>query len=50
MNYLCNKKVFATLEEANAYANDIMRQTKEVLIVEQTKRKVTHKYNLKNNI
>lgn len=42
MNYKCNKKVFATLEEANAYANAIMRTTREVLIVTITKQAVTH--------
>jgi hypothetical protein len=44
MNYKCNKKVFATLEEANAYANAIMRATGEVLIVTTTKQAVTHTY------
>jgi hypothetical protein len=44
MNYKCNKKVFATLEEANAYANAIMRAAGEVLIVTTTKQAVTHTY------
>ena len=44
MNYKCNKKVFATLEEANVYANAIMRVTGEVLIVTTTKQAVTHAY------
>ena len=44
MNYKCNKKVFATLKEANAYANAILRVTREVLIVTTTKQAVTHAY------
>jgi hypothetical protein len=46
MNYLCNKKVFATLEEANGYANMVMRANGEVLLVQETKRIVTHIFNL----
>ena len=44
MNYKCNKRVFATLEEANRYANAIMRATGEVLILTETRRAVTHTY------
>ena len=42
MNYLCNKKVFATIQEANGYANLIMKHSKQVLIVTQINRKITH--------
>ena len=35
-------KVFRTEEEATAYTNSIFEQTKEILSVEQTKRRVTH--------
>lgn len=44
MYYKCNKKVFATVEEANAYANAIMRTIGEVLIVTTTKQTATHTY------
>lgn len=37
-------KVFATLEEANGYANDVARKTGYVLLVTETKAKVTHTY------
>ena len=42
MNYLVDKKVFATLSEANAYANWYLKQTRIVLAVLATNRKVTH--------
>lgn len=37
-------KVFATLKEANAYANEILRKTGYVLLVTETKANVTHEY------
>ena len=39
-------KVFETLEEANAYANEIMRKTGIVYMVHETEKEVTHTYNL----
>ena len=38
-------KVFATLQEANAYRNDLINQTKRVYLITETKRQVTHIYN-----
>ena len=51
MNYLVHDfskhgKVFATLQEANAYRNDCMRQTGYVFLVTETSRKVTHVYDM----
>lgn len=37
-------KVFATLKEANAYANEMIRKTGAVFLVTETKAKVTHEY------
>lgn len=42
MNYLVGRKVFATSNEASAYANWYLRQTRIVLAVLATNRKVTH--------
>lgn len=49
MNYLVHDhsrrgKVFATMAEANAYANDIIRNSGVVCLVTETRRKVTHIY------
>jgi hypothetical protein len=38
-------KVFATLEEANAYRNFLIQTTKIVYAITETKRQVTHIYN-----
>ena len=51
MNYLVHDfskhgKVFATLQEANAYCNECMRNTGYVFLVTETNRKVTHAYNM----
>lgn len=51
MNYLVHDhtkrgKVFATLEEANAYRNDLITQTRYVYLITETKRKVTHIYHV----
>ena len=51
MNYLVHDfskhgKVFATLQEANAYCNDCMRQTGYVFLVTETSREVTYVYNM----
>lgn len=55
MNYLVHDhtkrgKVFATLEEANGYANTAMKYTGVVWLITETKRKVTHQYSAKHNI
>lgn len=47
MNYICGKCVFATEEEANQYRNEVMRQTRVVLGVFKTNRKVTHEYKVR---
>lgn len=39
-------KVFATLKEANSYCNEIMRKCGVVFLVTETKRKVTHTYDI----
>ena len=39
-----NARVFPTMEEANRYANEIIRVTKEGLIVTETTRGITHCY------
>lgn len=49
MNYLVHDfskygKVSATLQEANAYCNDCMRNTGYVFLVTETSRKTTHVY------
>ena len=47
MNYLVHYKrglVFATLEEASAFCDEVMRKTGYVLCITETKRKVTHIY------
>ena len=49
MNYICGKYVFATEEEANAYRNEVIRQTRHVLGVFRTERKVTHTFRLQKN-
>ena len=51
MNYLVhdfskNGKVFATLQEANAYCNECMRNAGYVFLVTETSRKVTHTFNM----
>ena len=55
MNYLVHDytkrgKVFATLEEANGYANTAMQFSGVVWAVTETKRKVTHQYSTKHKI
>lgn len=52
MNYLVEDhtkqgKVFATLEEATAYANYCIRNSGYVLRVIETDREVTHTYDIK---
>ena len=52
MNYLVEDhtkqgKVFATLEEANAYANYCIRNSGNVWRVSETYRKVTYTYDIK---
>ena len=47
MNYLCGKYVFATEDEANRFRNLVIKQTKIVLGVFKTERKVTHTFILK---
>lgn len=47
MNYLCGKYVFATIDEANAYANYVIKHTRVVLGVFKTNRKVTHTFQLR---
>lgn len=49
MNYLVHDhtkrgKVFATLEEANAYRSDLIAATGRVYLITETKRQVTHIY------
>ena len=39
-------KVFATLEEATAYANEILRVHRELVAVTETRAAVTHIYRL----
>ena len=39
-------KVFATLQEANAYCNYCMGQTRYVFLVTETSRKTTHVYEI----
>lgn len=51
MNYLVHDfskhgKVFATLQEANAYCNKCMRQSGYVFLVTETSRKTTHVYDM----
>lgn len=46
MHYLVNRKVFETLEEARAYAQEVFNKTKIALGITETKRKVTHIYPL----
>lgn len=51
MNYLVHDhtkrgKVFATLEEANAYRNFLIQATRIVYTITETKRQVTHIYTL----
>lgn len=51
MNYLVHDhtkrgKVFATLEEANAYRSDVINQTGRVYLITETKRQVTHIYHV----
>ena len=41
-----NGKVFATLEEATAYANEILRVHRELVAVTETRAAVTHIYRL----
>jgi len=45
-NYLCGKCVFETEDEANAYRNLVMKETRHVLGVFATERKVTHTFRL----
>lgn len=44
MNFICNKKVFATAEKAEAYADEYRKKTGIFLAVEHTNKKVTHVY------
>jgi len=46
MNYICGKLVFATEDEANAYRNLVMKETRHVLGIFKTDRKVTHTFRL----
>jgi hypothetical protein len=51
MNYLVHDytkrgKVFATIEEANAYANEMLKRSGYVFAVTETKRNVTHVYEI----
>ena len=39
-------KVFATLQEANAYCNQCMRNAGYVFLVTETSRKTTHVFNM----
>lgn len=53
MNYLVHDfskhgKVFATLQEANAYCNDCMGRARCVFLVTETSRKVTHVFNMES--
>lgn len=41
-------KVFATLEEANAYRNEIIHKTGYVYAISETKAAVTYVYNLES--
>lgn len=43
-NYSVGKLVFATENEANAYRNLVMKETRHVLGVFPTNKKVTHTY------
>ena len=45
-HYLVRRKVFATLPEACAYADDYFAATGIIVAVEETNRKVTHVYRL----
>ena len=47
MNYICGKCIFATEEEANQYRNLVMKETRVVLGVFKTNRKVTHVYEVR---
>ena len=42
-------KVFATLEEAAAYSAELLRRSGCLFTVTETKRKVTHTYNIKED-
>ena len=43
-NYQVRSHVFATLQEASAYAEEIRRRTRIIAAVTETRRKVTHNY------
>lgn len=49
MNYVVHDskcgKVFGTLEEACAYAEEIRQKTGYIVSIEETKRKISHVYN-----
>lgn len=45
-NYACGKLVFATENEANAYRNLVMKETRHMLGIFKTERKVTHTFRL----
>ena len=45
MHYMVNHRVFGTLQEAKAYADDYFGKTGVILAVTATNRKVTHIYN-----
>lgn len=52
MNYHVNDhtprgKVFASLIEASSYAEDYRKATREILCITETKRDVTHRYDLR---
>ena len=55
MNYLVQDytkrgKVFATLDEANAYRNECIQKTGYVYRITETNRKVTHIYKTKEEL
>ena len=45
-NYSCGKYVFATEDEANAYRNLVAKETRHILGIFKTERKVTHTFKL----
>ena len=45
-NYACGKCVFATENEAIAFANLVMKETRHVLGIFATDKKVTHTFRL----
>ena len=45
MNYMCNKYVFKTEEEANMFRNWLMGKTGYVCAISYTLKRVTHTFN-----